>query len=78
MYRFMITLLIAVLFITACGTRVVWAQGGVTLYGHGTYKSAAAVWSGPLIWDDDFATKLFNEIPNYKNISFVFDQCYAG
>jgi len=78
MYRFMTTLLIAVLFITACGTRVVWAQGGVTLYGHGNYKSAAAVWSGPLIWDDDFATKLFNEIPNYKNISFVFDQCYAG
>jgi len=74
----MITLLIAVLFLTACGTRVVWAQGGVTLYGHGTYKSAAAVWSGPAIWDDDFATKLFSEIPTYKNISFVFDQCFAG
>lgn len=78
MYRFMITLLISVLFLTACGTRVVWAQGGVTLYGHGTYKSAAAVWSGPFIWDDDFAAKLFTEIPTYKDISFVFDQCFAG
>jgi len=54
------------------------AQGDVTLYGHGTYKSRAAVWSGAYLWDDDFAAKLFTEIPTYKNISFVFDQCFAG
>jgi len=76
--RFMLTFLIVVLVNTGLGTRAVQAQGDVTLYGHGSYQSAAAVSSGYAIWDDDFAAKLFTEIPNYKNISFVLSQCYAG
>ena len=76
--KFMTMVFIVLVVISPFGTRAVWAQADVTLYGHGTYQSAAAVWSGPFIWDDAFATKLFTEIPNYKNISFVFDQCYAG
>lgn len=77
--RSMVILLIAVLVIIGWGTRVVQAQGDVTLYGQGTYKSRAAVPPGTsYLWDDDFATKLFKEIPTYKNISFVISQCFAG
>ncbi|HNS23161.1 MAG TPA: hypothetical protein PKH24_21880 [Sedimentisphaerales bacterium] len=72
------TSLIATLCMATLGTQAVRAQGDVTLYGHGSYKSAAAAWSGAHIWDDEFAAKLFGEIPVYKNISFMFDQCFAG
>lgn len=63
-------------------TSAVLAQGdpvALMLFGQGTYKSRAAVHGGGLyLWDDDFAKKLFSEIPTYKNITFMFDECYAG